>query len=396
MSGLVTPELEAQAIAWRRHLHAHPELSYEEVETSQFVHDTLASFAGLELERPTRTSVVARLRGTRPGRTLALRADMDALPIAEETGLEFASTRPGVMHACGHDGHTAMLLATARLLTERRAELAGEVRFVFQHAEEKPPGGARELVAAGVLDGVDLIVGCHLATRIEARKVTVPVGAWMAGADTFAIEILGQGGHAGIPHGAIDPIVAAAEVVTSLQRIVSRETDPLDSAVVSVTRIAAGTADNVIPERVELGGTVRTFSLEVRDRTREAIERVLRGVTEAHRARYRLDYREGYAPVVNDPDVAAIVERAARAELGDDAIVPWKPFMAGEDFSAYQQVVPGVFFNVGARNEAIGASFPGHHPRFAIDESALAVGIAVMARTALDLASAQPSNSRTS
>jgi amidohydrolase len=385
MSGLVSAQLEAQAVAWRRHLHANPELSYEEVETSQFVYETLASFGGLELERPTETSVVAHLRGERPGKTLALRADLDALPIQEESGVEFASTRPGVMHACGHDGHTAALLATAQLLAERRATLSGEVRFVFQHAEEKPPGGASELVAAGVVDGVDLIVGCHITSRLEAGTVLIAVGPWMAAADMFEIVITGVGGHAGQPHLSADPIVAAAAVVTSFQQIVSRLTSPLESAVVSVTRISGGTANNVIPEAVELGGTVRTFTPETRERTREAMERVLRGVCMAHGVEHRFDWIAGYAPVVNDAEVAAIVEAAARAELGDEAIAEPRQVMAGEDFSAYLQVVPGAFFNVGARNETIGASFPHHHPRFAFDESALRNATAVLARTALDV-----------
>jgi amidohydrolase len=278
-----------------------------------------------------------------------------------------------------------MLLAAAALLAARGAELAGEVRFVFQHAEEQPPGGAQELVAAGVMDGVDGILGAHLTSRLEAGTVMIPVGPWMAAADMFEVEILGAGGHAGQPHLSVDPVVTAAEVITSLQHVVSRETSPIDSAVVSVTRIAGGTANNVIPESVELGGTARTFSDETRRQTRAAVERVVRGVADAHRARYRFEWIEGYAPVVNDAELAARVEAAARAELGDEAIAPPRAVMAGEDFSAYQQVVPGVFFNVGARNEAVGAAYPHHHPRFTIDESALRTGIAVMARTALDL-----------
>ena len=381
---LVSPELEAQAVAWRRHLHAHPELSFEEVETSAFVADTLAAFEGVEVERPTPTSVLARLQGARSGRTIALRADMDALPIQEETGLEFASTRPGVMHACGHDGHTAMLLASARLLTERRQELSGEVRFVFQHAEEKPPGGARELVAAGAMDGVDLVVGAHLISRLDVGKVGIGAGPRMACGDTFAIEVTGSAGHAAFPHTSIDPVAVAAELVVNLQHVVSRGTNPLESVVVSVTRIHGGTADNVIPESVELGGTVRAFTLESRDRTRSAMERIVKGVTDAHGATGRLDYLEGYAPVVNDEAATALVQEAAVAELGADAVVEQEPIMAGEDFSAYQQVVPGTFFVVGARNDAIGASYPHHHSRFAIDESALRNGIAVLTRTVLD------------
>jgi amidohydrolase len=381
MSVLVPPELERQAIAWRRHLHANPELSFEEVETSQYVEDTLRSFDGLEIARPAPTAVVATLRGARPGRVLALRADMDALPIQEESGLEFASTRPGVMHACGHDGHTAMLLGAAKALTARRDEFAGEVRFVFQHAEEKLPGGARQLVDAGVMEGVGLVVGAHLASMKDVGKIGCPAGPMAAAADSFSAEIRGRGGHAAAPHRALDPIAVAAQVVTNVQHIVSRTVDPIASAVVSITRFHAGTADNIIPEAVELGGTVRTFDPAVRAELRERLERVFRGVTEAHGAAYTLAYEEGYAPVINDEEAAAAVLAAARAELGEDAIMETEPIMGGEDFSAYLDRAPGAFFWVGAGHE--GAT-PHHHPRFTIDESAFRSGIAVFVRTALD------------
>jgi amidohydrolase len=381
MSSLVPPDIEQEAIAWRRHLHANPELSFEEVETSRYVEETLRSFDGLELSRPTPTSVVASLRGSRPGKVLALRADIDALPIQEETGLDFASTRPGVMHACGHDGHTAMLLGTAKLLAARRDDLAGEVRFFFQHAEEKPPGGARQLVDAGVMNGVDLVVGAHLASIQEAGKVSCRPGPIAAAADTFSAEIRGQGGHAAMPHLTLDPVVVAAQVVTNLQQLVSRVVDPLQSAVVSVTRFHAGTADNIIPEAVELGGTVRTFDPEVRAAVREGLERVMRGVTGAHGATFTLDYVEGYAAVVNDEEAAGRVEAAARAALGDDAIMEAEPIMGGEDFSAYLEKAPGAFFWVGAGGEG---AFPHHHPRFTIDETAFRPGIAVFVQTALD------------
>lgn len=383
MSALVTPELEAQAIAWRRELHANPELSFHEHETARFVEERLRSLGRYELERPTPTSVVARLRGDRPGRVLALRADMDALPIDEEADVPFRSRVPGVMHACAHDGHTAMLLAAATILAERRSELAGEVRLVFQHAEELPPGGAQELVAAGVMDGVDLVVGAHLMTGYPAGQVAAQPGPLMAAADSIAIEIRGRGGHAAYPHTTVDPVVVAAHAVTALQQVVAREVDPLDNAVVSVTRVHAGIADNVIPETVQLGGTVRTFRPETRAAVREAIERVLRGVTEAHGAGYDYTFTEGYAAVVNDADAAALVAEAARREIGGEHVVEVAPIMGGEDFSAYLATVPGVFFFVGAQSVEAGP-VPHHSPRFVIDESALRTGIGVLARTALD------------
>jgi amidohydrolase len=274
-----------------------------------------------------------------------------------------------------------MLLAAAKLLAGRRDDLAGEVRFVFQHAEEKPPGGARQLVNAGVMEGVDLVVGAHVASMKDVGKVGCRPGPIAAAADTFSAEIRGRGGHAAAPHKVVDPIVVAAQVVTNLQHLVSRTVDPLRSAVVSVTRFHSGTADNIIPEAVELGGTVRTFDPVVRGELEERMQRVFRGVTEAHGATYTLDYAEGYAALINDEAAAGLVEAAARAELGGDAIMEAEPIMGGEDFSAYLEKAPGAFFWVGAGHED---AVPHHHPRFTIDEAAFRPGIAVFVRTALD------------
>lgn len=368
-------EVVPDAIAWRRHLHAHPELSYREHETSAFVREQLEAFGGVTFSSPTPTSVVATLVGRRSGPTLALRADMDALPIHEESTVEFASQAPGVMHACGHDGHTAMLLATARLLSTIRDELAGELRFVFQHAEELPPGGASEIVASGVLDGVDAVIGCHLLSDMEVGTIAALEGACTAAADVFAVRILGRGGHAAFPHTAVDPIAAAAQTVSSLQFVVARDTPPLEPVVMSVTRIAGGTADNVIPDSVELGGTVRTYGEERRRETREAMERVLAGVTAAHRARYEFEYVEGYASVVNDEALTALVRDVAATRL-----IERPPLMAGEDFSAYQRVAPAAFFFVGAGGDR---AFPHHHPRFAINEDALAIGVEALTEIAI-------------
>ncbi|MBV9606359.1 MAG: amidohydrolase [Solirubrobacterales bacterium] len=368
-------EVLPDAIAWRRHLHAHPELSFQEHQTAAFVRDRLDELDGLALSSPTPTSVVATLSGGRPGPTLAMRADLDALPIQEESGVEFASQVGGVMHACGHDGHTAMLLATARLLGARRQELPGEVRFVFQHAEELPPGGAIEIVRSGALDGVDAVVGCHLMSDMAVGTVAALDDACTAAADVFSIRILGRGGHAAFPQLAVDPIAAAAQSVSSLQHVVAREAPPLESVVVSVTRISGGTADNIIPESVELGGTVRTYSEELRQQTREAMERVVAGVTTAHRAAYEFEYVEGYSSVVNDPSLTALVRDVAGARLVDRP-----PLMAGEDFSAYLSVAPACFFFVGAGGDG---AFPHHHPRFTVDEDALSVGIETLTTTAL-------------
>jgi amidohydrolase len=369
-------------IAWRRHLHANPELSFNEVETSRFVEDTLKAIGGLEIRKPTATSVVARLLTGRPGPVLAMRADMDALPITEATGLPFASTNAGVMHACGHDGHTAMLLGAARELVARRDLLDGEIRFIFQHAEETFPGGAEEMISRGVMDGVTRVIGAHLWAELPAGRVGVPSGAVTAAPDTFWITIRGKGGHAAIPQQTVDPIAIGAQVVTNLQHLVARGVDPLDSAVVSVTQFHAGTAHNVIPETAELNGTVRTLDAAVRTGIAARMERVIRGVTDAHGATYEFTYERGYRPVVNDPAVTADMVRVVTDLCGASALAAMRPVMVGEDFSAFQQKAPGTFFFVGAARPVDGDVHPHHHPKFDVDERALETGVRIFVEAA--------------
>ncbi|UHA74242.1 amidohydrolase [Paenibacillus sp. 481] len=367
--------IKAQVIAWRRYLHQHPELSFHEVETAQFVEDTLRTFGNLDVYRPTATSVVARLVGPFPGKVLAMRADMDALPIQEENEFEFTSTRPGVMHACGHDGHTAVLLGVAQILSKWQHRLHGEVRFLFQHAEELAPGGAQEMVDAGVMDGVDWVVGAHLAALMETGKIGIVYGAMQASPDGFNITVKGKGGHAAAPHQTIDPIAIGAQIVTNLQHIVSRSTDPLDRIVVSVTQFHAGTTHNVIPSTAELTGTVRTFNPELRQAMPEKFHRLLRGITEAHGAEYELRYSFGYRPVINNDETTKIVEDAAIELFGSEQVIRHNPSMGAEDFSAFLERAPGTFFNIGAGNKEQGIIYPHHHPRFTIDEDSLGNGV---------------------
>jgi amidohydrolase len=368
-------ETKEQVIAWRRHLHQNPELSFQEEKTSQFIFDTLQSFGNLEISRPTKTSVVARLIGPEPGKTLAIRADMDALPIQEENTFEFASQNPGVMHACGHDGHTAMLLGTAKILSGLKEHIKGEVRFLFQHAEELFPGGAEEMVEAGVMDGVDLVIGTHLWSPIEKGKVGVVYGSMMASPDTFWITVNGKGGHAALPHQTIDSIAVAAQVVTNLQHIVSRNTDPLDNLVISVTQFLGGTTHNVIPGSVKIWGTVRSFDPALRESIPAKMERVVKGITEAHEASYDFKYEFGYRPVINDNEVTAVIEETVREVFGEEALDMMRPNMGGEDFSAFMEKAPGCYFYVGAGNEEQGITYPHHHELFTIDEDALEIGV---------------------
>lgn len=376
----VGPVLE-QVVQWRRHLHRHPELSFRESGTAAFVAETLAGFGGgLEVRRPAENAVVARLETGRAGPVVALRADIDALPIDEQSGVEFASENPGAMHACGHDGHTAMLLGAARVLAEAGDRLpGGELRFLFQPAEETAPGGARDLVAAGVMEGVDLVYGCHLWTPLEVGKVTAMPGPFMAAADFFALTITGRGGHGGLPHLADDVVAIGAQLVTNLQHVVARRIDPLERAVLSVGAFHAGGAANVLPDRAELAGTVRSFDPGVRERIPALIEEVARGVTSAHGAAFELDYTFGYQPVVNDEAATALV----RAAIGPEMHADLAPIMGGDDFSAYLAEAPGCYAFIGAGSEESGATFPHHHPRFRIDERALATGVRLHVDVAL-------------
>jgi amidohydrolase len=378
-------EVKAEVIQWRRYLHQHPELSYQEEKTAQFIFETLQSFGNMELSRPTKTSVMARLIGNQPGKVLAIRADIDALPIQEENTFDFASKTPGVMHACGHDGHTAMLLGTAKILSRLKDQLSGEVRFLFQHAEELFPGGAEEMVQAGVMDGVDLVIGTHLWSPLETGKIGVVYGSMMAAPDAFSIKVIGKGGHAASPHETIDSIAIGAQVVTNLQHIVSRNTDPLESLVLSITKFIAGSAFNVIPGSVEIGGTVRSFNPELRKSVPELMERVIKGITEAHGASYEFIYQNGYRPVLNDKEVTRVIEETVREVFGGDALDRTKPNMGGEDFSAFQQKAPGTFFFTGAGNPKKGIIYPHHHPRFTIDEDALENGVKMFVHAAFKL-----------
>jgi len=356
--------VDDDVVAWRRHLHRNPEVSFHEHETSAWIAERLSEFGGLEVERPTETSVLGRLDTGKPGPTVALRADIDALPIDEQSGVEFASERPGAMHACGHDGHTAMLLGAATQLA--RAELAGgELRFIFQHAEELAPGGARDMVAAGVMEGVDFIYGCHLWTPLEYGKVAAVPGPFMAAADFFTLTITGRGGHAGLPHTAVDTVAAAAELVGSLQHIVARRIDPLQPAVVTIGSIHAGDAPNVIPGEAVLRGTTRSFDPDVRQRLPKLIEEIAAGVCAAHGASHELDFQFGYKPVVNAERATELVREA----IGEDELFELDPIMGGDDFSAFQAEAPGCYAFIGA-----GGEYPHHHPRFRIDERALATG----------------------
>ena len=378
--------IKDQVIFWRRHLHQNPELSYCEGETSEFIYNTLLSFSNLEVTRPTKTSVMARLIGKKPGKVIAIRADMDALPIQEETTIDFASQNPGVMHACGHDTHIAMLMGVAKIFCGIQEEVTGELRFIFQHAEELfPPGGAEELVEAGVMEGVTAIIGGHVWAPLELGKIGLTYGPMMASPDSFYLTIKGKGGHGAMPHQTIDAILIGAEVVVNLQHIVSRNMDPLDQVVISVCRFVGGSTNNIIPNKVQIDGTIRTLDPKLRQAVPLLIERIVKGITSAHGADYDLKIILGYRPVINDERVVRVLEETVREVMGDEAIEFVRPSMGAEDFSAYLQKAPGAFFFIGGGNKEKGYVYPHHHPCFMIDEQALENGMKIFIQAAIKL-----------
>lgn len=380
-------EVNENVIKWRRHLHMHPELSFEEEKTSQFIYDKLLSFGNLEVERPTKTSVIAKLVGKEKGKTLGLRADMDALPIHEETDLSFKSKVDGKMHACGHDGHTAMLLGAAQILSQNKENIKGEINFIFQHAEEMLPGGAQEMVKAGVIDDVDFVVALHLMSTMPEGKIGITYGPMTSNTDMFDLRISGKGGHASQPENSVDPIAISGQIITNLQHIVSRNLAPSDQAVVSITMLNAGTANNIIPEYVDIGASVRSYSSEVRKKVHQLIERIVKGITEAHNASYELDYTYGYSSVVNDEKLTKLVEDTVIKEFGIEAVEYSDPIMGGEDFSAFSEKVPGCFVQVGAGNKEKGFDYPHHHPNFGIDEDSLKKGLRILTSFSQDFLS---------
>lgn len=368
-------DLEPQFIAWRRELHAVPELSFQEVQTTEFLLKHLRSIPGLTIEQPTKTGVVAVLRGAHPGRTIALRADIDALPIQEETDLPFASKTPGVMHACGHDGHAAMQLAAAQILAGEREQLHGEVRFLFQHAEELPPGGAVEMVKAGVMEGVSEVYGMHLSSNFPTGTFGVRAGALTSATDRFDIEVIGKGGHSAFPETCVDPVVTAAQIITALQTIVSRRVRAVEPAVVSVCMVQGGQAYNIIPGEVNLTGSTRTFDRETRRTLPQTMENIVRGICEAAGASYTFRFSQGYASVINDAALTQAARQTIQTTFGEQAVLEIEPLMPGEDFSAFQENCPGFFVELGARNEANGYTFPHHNSRYLMDEAALKYGV---------------------
>lgn len=370
----------------RRDFHAHPELGFQEVRTSGIVARELNAL-GLEVRSGVGgTGVVALLEGSKPGPVLLIRADMDALPILEETGAPYASQNPGVMHACGHDGHTAVLLTVAKMLHAHRTELSGTVKFMFQPAEEGM-GGAEKMIAEGVLENpkVDVALGLHVWNEKPVGWIGISSGPAMAGAEIFKVKVFGKGGHGAVPHLAVDPILAAAQIITALQGIVARNVAPLQTAVVSICTIHAGETFNVIPPAAEMTGTIRSFEPAVRALVLERFEKTVHSVAEGMGCKAEIDLQMLTPATINHADTAARVQAVAdRLFPQSDVDTANYTTMGSEDFAFVLEKVPGCFFFIGSANHEKGLDAGHHHPKFDIDETALPRGAALMAATAVD------------
>ena len=365
----------------RRQIHENPELSYEEVETSALMAKTLRSL-GIEVQETVAGlhAVIGTLYGAKPGPTIALRTDMDALSIPEETDLPFKSKNPGKMHACGHDGHMSILLGTAMVLSALKDEIAGNVVFVCQPAEEKSPtGGAKAIVASGVLDGIDAIYGLHVWPTLPTGQIGVRAGAKMAASDHVQITIHGKSSHAAMPHKGVDAIVAAGQFITAVQDIISRQINPLYPTVLTIGKINGGTRYNIVADTVVLEGTCRTYDKEAQDTVETNLGNFLKGLDAMYGTTSELDYERGYAAVVNEPDQAELIASTARECFGDAAVpVIAEPAMTAEDYSGYLQKYKGGFFWLGATKPGAPV-YPLHNAKFAVDEDCLPIGVELMA-----------------
>lgn len=370
-------------VAMRRHFRMYPEVGGEERETQKKIMAELTAM-GVKAREAGGTGVIADIPGAPGGKTVAMRADIDALPITDESDKPYRSRTKGVCHACGHDGHAAMLLGAAKTFAAMGDELPGSVRLIFQPSEERFPGGAEIMIAAGAMDGVDAVVGAHLWQPLPVGVIGVTNGALMASPDEFTITIQGKGGHGSMPQDTIDSILVAAQIVLALRTITGANVDPREQAVLTIGMFKAGEVFNIIPDTAILKGTVRSFDQSVRDAVFAQMEAYCRGICAASGASYTIDPIFGYPPVVNNPKITAVVAEAGREVAGVE-VREAKPLMVGEDFSYYQHQAPGAFFLIGAGNPAKGCVHPHHHPKFDIDEDALGYGSQTMVRTVLKL-----------
>lgn len=366
----------------RREFHSNPEVSFEEYKTSKRVKEELDKI-GIEYISAGGTGVVATIKGNKPGKTIALRGDMDALTVKELNDIDFKSRNEGIMHACGHDGHTAMLLGAAKVLNELKDEINGTVKFFFQPAEEIAEG-AHAMIKDGVMENVDSIFGIHLWSDIEAGKVSVEEGQRMAAADWFKINVKGKGGHGSAPQQCVDAVVVSSAIIMNLQTIVSREIHHNEPLVLSVGLLNAGSGFNVIAENGYMEGTVRSFNPQLRKNLPNMMERIIKSTAEAYRAEASLEFKFVTAPVINDPKCSKIAEKSVEKVLGKGGVTKFEKITGGEDISHFMELAPGVLAFVGCRNEKKGACHPHHNGYFDIDEDALEIGTNLYVQYAID------------
>ncbi len=378
--------LKEYVISMRRYFHENPELSFQEASTISTIRKELEGM-GLEVHEVKEGGLYADIQGMDGGKSVALRADMDGLPITEDTNLPFRSKNHGVMHACGHDAHVAMLLGVAKRALEMKSKFRGRIRLLFQVAEERPPGGAVSLIRAGALKGMDYVLGQHVISSFEAGTVATFPREAMANADEFRIRIIGKGGHGSAPHETIDALVVAAQFVTAAQAIVSRMIDPFLPSVVTFGTFNSGFRYNVIAPSADLTGTVRTFHREVQEKIRSELENVLKNICAAYGAEYQYEYSEGYPTVINTQEISEIVDSVAEEHLGKGKVLHPNPSMGGEDFAYYLHEIPGTFYFLGVGNAAKGITSPQHSPTYTVDEDTLEKGVEIMLGSALRLLS---------
>lgn len=370
-------------IEMRREFHMYPESSFEEFRTCKRIREELDKL-GVSYERLAGTGVLATIEGNQAGKTVALRADMDALELQETNDIPYKSKYDGKMHACGHDGHTAMLLGAAHMLMDIRDHIKGTIKLIFQPAEEIVAGAKKMMEESDFMNNVDSVFGIHLWIDLDVGKVSVEAGPRMAAADFFDITITGKAGHGSMPHQTVDAVVAASSLVMNLQSLVSREIDPLESVVLSIGSLNAGTRFNIISGQAILSGTSRYFNPDLKDVFPKAIERISQGIADTYKATAKLDYSFGTPPTINDKDSSKIATGSVEKILGPEGIATMEKTPGGEDFAYFLEKAPGVLAFVGIRNDNKKINFPHHHDKFNMDEDALEIGSKLYVQYALD------------
>lgn len=375
-------ELEEELISLRRDFHAHPELGFKEERTSEIIYDYLTEL-GLEVERIAKTGVVGLLRGENSGKTVMLRSDIDAVPVEEENDLEFKSQNEGVAHNCGHDGHMAMMLIAAKILSENKDKINGNIKFAFQPNEED--AGAYLMIEDGVMEEpeVDAVFGIHLWSLIESGKIGIVEGPLMASSNYFKVNLKGKGGHAGAPHDSIDPIAGATSIVDNVYKMQSRELNAIKPTVISFCKIMADSTPTIIPEKVEMEGSIRCLHDGFED-VKDRVERIIKNTARANRLAYEFETRLGNSLLNNDPDLTNLVKETAGDLIGEENIESDVQVMLGEDFAEYSEFAPVAFYFVGIADEEKGTDYPHHHPKFNIDEDVLPLGVKMHIMTALN------------